>query len=142
MGLHTCGDLAPSMLRMFAAKAELLAVCGVGCCYNKLSEQFQPDAPGPNAFGFPLSQHLRRRSWFCGRNARMSACLVSSASRVRFFNGADESLTARASFFFKQALERVAVGHGVSAPVFVWVRSTVKQKKNTNKSSNHYSSPT
>ncbi|XP_051911648.1 methyltransferase-like protein 25 isoform X2 [Hippocampus zosterae] len=88
VGLHTCGDLAPSMLRMFAAKAELLAVCGVGCCYNKLSEEFEPDAQESSrgAFGFPLSQHLRRRSWFCGRNARMSACL---------------------------ALERVSVGHGI-----------------------------
>lgn len=27
--------------------------------------------------GFPLSQYLRDQSWFCGRNARMSACLVS-----------------------------------------------------------------
>ncbi|XP_061523732.1 methyltransferase-like protein 25 [Phycodurus eques] len=88
VGLHTCGDLAPSTLRMFAAKAELLAVCSVGCCYNKLSEEFEPDAQdcSRGAFGFPLSQHLRRHSWFCGRNARMSACL---------------------------ALERVAVGHGI-----------------------------
>ncbi|XP_054609656.1 methyltransferase-like protein 25 [Dunckerocampus dactyliophorus] len=88
VGLHTCGDLAPSTLRMFAAKAELLAVCSVGCCYHQLSEEFQPDAREcwGSAFGFPLSQHLRRLSWFCGRNARMSACL---------------------------ALERVAVGQGI-----------------------------
>ncbi|XP_077400405.1 putative methyltransferase-like protein 25 [Vanacampus margaritifer] len=88
VGLHTCGDLAPSTLRMFVAKAELLAVCSVGCCYNKLSEEFAPDTQEcwRGAFGFPLSQHLRRRSWFCGRNARMSACL---------------------------ALERVSVGHGI-----------------------------
>ncbi|XP_049616570.1 probable methyltransferase-like protein 25 [Syngnathus scovelli] len=88
VGLHTCGDLAPSMLRMFVAKAELLAVCSVGCCYNKLSEEFEADTQerSNGAFGFPLSQHLRRLSWFCGRNARMSACL---------------------------ALERVAVGHGI-----------------------------
>ncbi|XP_077356858.1 putative methyltransferase-like protein 25 isoform X2 [Festucalex cinctus] len=88
VGLHTCGDLAPSTLRMFVAKAELLAVCSVGCCYNKLSEEFEPDTQEcwRGAFGFPLSQHLRRHSWFCGRNARMSACL---------------------------ALERVAVGHGI-----------------------------
>ncbi|XP_077450048.1 putative methyltransferase-like protein 25 [Stigmatopora argus] len=92
VGLHTCGDLAPSTLRMFTAKAELLAVCSVGCCYNKLSEEFEPLTESAcaefshGAFGFPLSQHLRRHSWFCGRNARMSACL---------------------------ALERVTVGHGI-----------------------------
>lgn len=33
---------------------------------------------GGGVCGFPLSQYLRRQSWFCGRNARMSACLVSS----------------------------------------------------------------
>lgn len=46
VGLHTCGDLAPSTLRMFVAKAELAAVCSVGCCYHLLSEQFDPSAQG------------------------------------------------------------------------------------------------
>lgn len=40
VGLHTCGDLAPSTLRMFVAKPELAAVCSVGCCYHLLSEEF------------------------------------------------------------------------------------------------------
>ncbi|XP_057711279.1 methyltransferase-like protein 25 [Corythoichthys intestinalis] len=87
VGLHTCGDLASSTLRMFTAKTELLAVCSVGCCYNKLTEEFEPIAKvSQDSFGFPLSQHLRSHSWFCGRNARMSACL---------------------------ALERVTEGHGI-----------------------------
>uniref|UniRef100_A0A3P9BD98 Methyltransferase like 25 n=1 Tax=Maylandia zebra TaxID=106582 RepID=A0A3P9BD98_9CICH len=90
VGLHTCGDLAPSTLRMFVAKPELAAVCSVGCCYHLLSEEF--DHAGqkwPGCFGvcgFPLSQYLRDQSCFCGRNARMSACL---------------------------ALERVALGQGI-----------------------------
>ncbi|XP_069048334.1 probable methyltransferase-like protein 25 isoform X2 [Lepisosteus oculatus] len=88
VGLHTCGDLAPSMLRMFVSKSELKAVCSVGCCYHLLSEEFDcarqenPDT----VWGFPLSQYMRQRGWYCGRNARMSACL---------------------------ALERVAVGQGL-----------------------------
>ncbi|XP_038144355.1 methyltransferase-like protein 25 [Cyprinodon tularosa] len=79
VGLHTCGDLAASTLRMFVAKPELSAVCGVGCCYHLLSEEFNPDGqekPLQTACGFPLSQYLRHQSWFCGRNARMSACLA------------------------------------------------------------------
>lgn len=78
VGLHTCGDLAPSTLRMFVAKAELAAVCSVGCCYHLLSEEFDPTAQEAlhSAYGFPLSQYLRDQSWFCGRNARMSACLA------------------------------------------------------------------
>ncbi|XP_075886253.1 putative methyltransferase-like protein 25 isoform X2 [Nelusetta ayraudi] len=91
VGLHTCGDLAPSTLRMFAAKPELAAVCSVGCCYHLLSEEFDPAreeclSGGGGVCGFPLSQYLRQQSWFCGRNARMSACL---------------------------ALERVSVGQGI-----------------------------
>lgn len=46
VGLHTCGDLAASTLRMFVAKPELSAVCGVGCCYHLLSEEFNPDGQG------------------------------------------------------------------------------------------------
>lgn len=78
VGLHTCGDLAPSSLRMFVAKAELAAVCSVGCCYHLLSEEFDPTAQEglQSVCGFPLSQYLRDQSWFCGRNARMSACLA------------------------------------------------------------------
>lgn len=46
VGLHTCGDLAPSTLRMFEAKQELRAVCSVGCCYHLLSEEFDENAQG------------------------------------------------------------------------------------------------
>lgn len=46
VGLHTCGDLAPSTLRMFVAKPELAAVCSVGCCYHLLSEEFDPARQG------------------------------------------------------------------------------------------------
>uniref|UniRef100_UPI0037E7920E probable methyltransferase-like protein 25 n=1 Tax=Semicossyphus pulcher TaxID=241346 RepID=UPI0037E7920E len=126
VGLHTCGDLAPSTLRMFVAKAELAAVCSVGCCYHLLSEEFDPARLGsmslskicsivckaPNQFtliipvcfltesahsacSFPLSQYLRHQSWFCGRNARMSACLA--LERVSLGQGIQmESLFFRA----------------------------------------------
>ncbi|XP_041114072.1 methyltransferase-like protein 25 [Polyodon spathula] len=88
VGLHTCGDLASSTLRIFTAKPELKAVCSVGCCYHLLSEEFdRPRQESPNGtWGFPMSQYMKQQKWNCGRNARMSACL---------------------------ALERVAVGQGL-----------------------------
>ncbi|XP_026097798.1 methyltransferase-like protein 25 [Carassius auratus] len=78
VGLHTCGDLAPSTLRMFGAKQELRAVCSVGCCYHLLSEEFDHDRQGcvDGVCGFPVSQYLKAQECFCGRNARMSACLA------------------------------------------------------------------
>nr|XP_046234964.1 methyltransferase-like protein 25 isoform X2 [Scatophagus argus] len=97
VGLHTCGDLAPSTLRMFVAKPELAAVCSVGCCYHLLSEEFDPAGQGCSSgvCGFPLSQYLRDQSWFCGRNARMSACLA--LERVSLGQGIQmESLFYRA----------------------------------------------
>ncbi|XP_026778570.3 methyltransferase-like protein 25 [Pangasianodon hypophthalmus] len=97
VGLHTCGDLAPSTLRMFEAKQELRAVCSVGCCYHLLSEEFDEDAQEceSGVYGFPMSQYLREQACFCGRNARMSACLA--LERVSFGGGLPmESLFYRA----------------------------------------------
>ncbi|KAM9823962.1 putative methyltransferase-like protein 25 [Neosynchiropus ocellatus] len=96
VGLHTCGDLAASTLRIFVAQAAVSAVCSVGCCYNLMSEEFDPDAQGHGLrSGFPMSQYVRQRSWFCGRNARLSACL--SLERVSHGQGIQmESLFYRA----------------------------------------------
>ncbi|CAO2581588.1 Probable methyltransferase-like protein 25 [Lemmus lemmus] len=89
VGLHTCGDLAPNTLRIFASKSEVKGVCSVGCCYHLLSEEFENQDKGKYAqenWGFPMCHYLKEERWCCGRNARMSACL---------------------------ALERVAVGQGL-----------------------------
>lgn len=87
IGLHTCGDLAPNMLRMFVRGPEIHALCNVGCCYHLLSEEFDQNNASPTGTqsfqeitkdicGFPMSQYLKDKSCFCGRNARMSACLA------------------------------------------------------------------
>ncbi|XP_048355400.1 probable methyltransferase-like protein 25 isoform X2 [Sphaerodactylus townsendi] len=74
VGLHTCGDLGPSTLRIFTSKPEIKAVCSVGCCYHLLSETETGDIQG--TWGFPMCQYLKEEAWFCGRNARMAACLA------------------------------------------------------------------
>ncbi|XP_074258578.1 putative methyltransferase-like protein 25 isoform X2 [Saimiri boliviensis] len=88
VGLHTCGDLAPNTLRIFASNSEIKGVCSVGCCYHLLSEEFenQHKECTQKKWGFPMCRYLKEERWCCGRNARMSACL---------------------------ALERVAVGQGL-----------------------------
>lgn len=96
-GLHTCGNLAPSCLRIFQHCKQIQAICNIGCCYNKLDEQFAhpsddnlPDKRfrvfdgkiiqiEPNLrdeckiSGFPMSKHLRDKEYALGRNARMLA---------------------------------------------------------------------
>ncbi|XP_062989898.1 probable methyltransferase-like protein 25 [Elgaria multicarinata webbii] len=77
VGLHTCGDLAPSTLRLFSAKPEIKAVCSVGCCYHLLSEEHETQKDGiQGTWGFPMCRYLKEEGWFCGRNARMAACLA------------------------------------------------------------------
>ncbi|KAM7057304.1 putative methyltransferase-like protein 25 isoform 3-T3 [Acridotheres tristis] len=77
VGLHTCGDLAANTLRIFTAKPEIKAVCSVGCCYHLLSEQFEnQEECHDQVWGFPMCQYLKDKGWCCGRNARMSACLL------------------------------------------------------------------
>ncbi|XP_058529192.1 probable methyltransferase-like protein 25 isoform X2 [Ochotona princeps] len=78
VGLHTCGDLAPNTLRIFASNSEIKGVCSVGCCYHLLSEEFenQPKECPQEKWGFPMCCYLKEEKWCCGRNARMSACLA------------------------------------------------------------------
>eukprot|EP00079_Xenopus_tropicalis_P033953 XP_017947724.1 PREDICTED: methyltransferase-like protein 25 isoform X4 [Xenopus tropicalis] len=87
VGLHTCGDLAPNTLRIFTAKPEIKAVCSVGCCYHLLSEEFESpeEEITVTTWGFPMSIHLKESSWFFGRNARMSACLLSDMEIMEYF---------------------------------------------------------
>ena len=69
VGLHCCGDLTPTMLRLASADRRVKALVVVGCCYNHCSER---DAAGGAAAGFPMSTLLvdARLGW----GARMLAC--------------------------------------------------------------------
>jgi hypothetical protein len=43
VGLHSCGDLVPTMLRVFAEKKEARALYAVSCCYMKLKAGTKPE---------------------------------------------------------------------------------------------------
>ncbi|XP_035663078.1 methyltransferase-like protein 25 [Branchiostoma floridae] len=72
-GLHTCGDLSPTMLRLFVTCPQAAVLCSVGCCYNLLTEVEKPGAIDEKC-GFPLSQLLQTKSVHLGRTARMLSC--------------------------------------------------------------------
>jgi len=42
VGLHTCGDLAPTTLRLFHESRTVKAMINVGCCYNLMTESECP----------------------------------------------------------------------------------------------------
>ncbi|XP_047997987.1 probable methyltransferase-like protein 25 [Leguminivora glycinivorella] len=82
-GLHTCGDLGPSSLRIFVSQSTTSAVFNVPCCYHLLTEDikestFFDDFQSASGAGFPMSEHLR--GFTLGRNARMLA--AQSLERV------------------------------------------------------------
>ncbi|PNF33506.1 hypothetical protein B7P43_G00556 [Cryptotermes secundus] len=81
-GLHTCGDLAPACLRIFANKEECGSVSNVGCCYHLMEEEYvrspfwtdtNPPLPTGVQPGFPVSKCLHMQEFSLGRNARMLA---------------------------------------------------------------------
>ncbi|KHJ99476.1 hypothetical protein OESDEN_00512 [Oesophagostomum dentatum] len=64
IGLHACGDLSASILRIFVNSPQITAVILFGCCYHKLTitekleECSQTDSADPC---FPLSSKYRRK---------------------------------------------------------------------------------
>lgn len=102
VGLHTCGDLAPSMLRIFTANPSMHNLCNVGCCYHHLTEEFarsdewdreHPGIKMGSSFGFPMSRYLRDKKVELGRGVRMAACMA--AERI----ASEESPNVRGLFY-------------------------------------------
>lgn len=63
IGLHTCGDLAPTIIRFFTDIEEIIGIYNLGCCYNRLSVPHEIDTdvklnPSTKNIGFPLSKKL------------------------------------------------------------------------------------
>ncbi|KAJ3253424.1 hypothetical protein HK103_000693 [Boothiomyces macroporosus] len=77
-GLHTCGDLASTMLRQFT-KGDASALINVGCCYNHLSEECSKppllhQTETPKDYGFPMSKFIESQGFTLGYSTRMTAC--------------------------------------------------------------------
>jgi hypothetical protein len=55
IGLHTCGDLAATMIKLFE-KSSAKALVNVGCCYHRLTEM---ESKENNFYGFPMSEQCK-----------------------------------------------------------------------------------
>jgi len=51
LGLHTCGDLGPVLIKMFTQDTDAVMLNSVGCCYMKINEHF------------PMSCFTKERPW-------------------------------------------------------------------------------
>ncbi|XP_038079055.1 protein RRNAD1-like [Patiria miniata] len=89
-GLHTCGDLGPTMLRTFAECPQAVALASVACCYMRMSFcdktsdlHSAPGTPSPNddmAATNPSSQNPGN-SEFCGSSSEDSQDRLSGGNK-------------------------------------------------------------
>lgn len=104
-GLHTCGNLGANTLKQFINNDRIKIVMSIPCCYNLIHEEFTRDYfngvervnDKPGDYGFPLSDYLRERKFFLGRNTRMlgTQCLEKTLEGKSL---PDETLFYRAVF--------------------------------------------
>ncbi|KAI8922665.1 methyltransferase domain-containing protein [Entophlyctis helioformis] len=79
-GLHTCGDLASTMVRSFVRQqghvsdVRVAALVNLGCCYQILSENDPTDPNRTEHAGFPMSETVKSLNVHLGLNMRMVAC--------------------------------------------------------------------
>ncbi|XP_057665894.1 probable methyltransferase-like protein 25 [Diorhabda carinulata] len=76
VGLHTCGNLAPTSLQIFSSNQNIKTICNIGCCYHLLSEEFGTQQYFRNTngdYGFPMSNFLKDQNITIGRAGRMIA---------------------------------------------------------------------
>ena len=80
VGLHTCGNLSPTSLRIFKHDGNVTGLCNVSCCYHLLNERYEMSNACDDLVGFPMSRHLRERRVELNRNVRMLG--VKSLDRI------------------------------------------------------------
>jgi hypothetical protein len=98
-GLHTCGDLASMMLRLFTSSPEITCFVNVGCCYHFLTEKDQKE--DDITVGFPLSSTVRDTGFKLGPTARMLSCQAPA----RWVDQQEETLMAYEHHFFRALLQ-------------------------------------
>ena len=97
-GLHTCGDLAPSMLRLFSESERVVGLASVGCCYMKMADDGpskgarEEEEGGGRGGGVFMSRFLQEElqtshGYSPSYQARELACHSISAYSVRLRGG-------------------------------------------------------
>lgn len=78
-GLHTCGNLGPTSVKMFVRNDIVKVIVNVGCCYHLINEEFYThsfwngieSSSIDGEYGFPMSKFLKEKEFYLGRNTRM-----------------------------------------------------------------------
>lgn len=103
IGLHTCGNLTPTCLKIYNECDAIRTICNVGCCYHHLTEEEFAKNQN-NKIGFPLSALLKDRKCTIGRGARMVA--AQSIERIL-----DSKYEPSRSIFYRALFEIIKNQH-------------------------------
>ncbi|CEP14918.1 hypothetical protein [Parasitella parasitica] len=100
-GLHTCGDLSPTIFNLFAKSREVSCVVNVGCCYNALTTS-----------GFPMCEYLKEKNDLIkvGSTARVLSCHSPS----RWIDEGEQCIKAFDNYYFRALLQELLVEKGLS----------------------------
>lgn len=105
VGLHTCGDLGPSMIKLFADSPAARGLVSVGCCYMKLNEKRCEGLEDGKAY--PMSKHVQAMGTkaVLSYQAREVACHAFEV----YVNRLRESPLALKIHCYRALLERLIV---------------------------------
>ncbi|KAG1179940.1 hypothetical protein G6F70_008476 [Rhizopus microsporus] len=112
-GLHTCGDLSPTIFRLFTESDKISCMVNVGCCYNALTPS-----------GFPMSSLLREKKMELKSTARVLACHSPS----RWLEG-EPCIEAFDNYFFRALLQEMLVERELSDINDPPILGRIKQNK-------------
>ncbi|XP_037044557.1 methyltransferase-like protein 25 [Bradysia coprophila] len=113
-GLHTCGDLASTCLKIFCESNQISAICNIGCCYHLTTQRFNDThqfnySPALDhhrpllGYGFPLSRYLIEKQIGFDVTSRQ----VSTISVHRSVNLTDNDVRYRC--LFQRALLEILI---------------------------------
>jgi hypothetical protein len=96
LGLHTCGDLGPVLIKMFAQDSKASVLHSVGCCYMKIEEHF------------PMSQCVRelKTGWKLTYTNAELACHAVEMYTDRLREGEQDKLKVHC---YRAVLEKILV---------------------------------
>ncbi|XP_041465367.1 protein RRNAD1-like [Lytechinus variegatus] len=83
-GLHTCGDLAPTMLQVFSKCPQARALTSVSCCYMKMKCALPEAVPSPPANSLEPVQNGDLRKTIHSDSLQESPILTESHDRLEF----------------------------------------------------------
>ncbi|XP_023165199.2 protein RRNAD1 isoform X2 [Drosophila hydei] len=107
IGLHPCGDLSATLMRMFLSCKQAKFLNFVGCCYQKMSTQ--STQPQMKLHGYPLSSQLQiADNAQLSYEAREIACHAMESYYDRLQVGDYEYLKIHS---LRAAAERIIVQH-------------------------------